>query len=120
MAGNVIYLAQRRQAKGKHANPPAINKNEAAFCNLLGEVYERQEKLAEAVEGYTQAIAFDPENAQTYVRRGKLHNRLACYEQALADYTRALELEPENDEVRQLREAMEQGRGGHPQVPPKV
>ena len=114
MAGNVIYLDQRRKVKKKSVNLPARNKNEAAFCILLGEVCERREKLAEAVDAYTQALASDPNNSQTYLRRGKLYTRLFCYEQALADYIRALELNPRNDEARQLREAMEQKRsGGH-------
>ncbi len=49
------------------------------------------------------AIELDPETADHYVQRGKLHQRFDRHAQAVADFSRALELRPDLSEVSAAR-----------------
>lgn len=46
-----------------------------------------------AIANYTQAIAFNPEDAHAYYNRGWAYANQGDYERAIIDYTQAIELE---------------------------
>jgi tetratricopeptide (TPR) repeat protein len=52
------------------------------------------QRIPEAVDDYTRAIALRPEDAHLREERGELHTRLGQYEAAIADWEAALAREP--------------------------
>jgi tetratricopeptide (TPR) repeat protein len=59
-----------------------------------GDVHYAALRYTEAIIAYSQAIAFDPDCAPAYARRGSAYCHLGEYEQAIADCDRALALDP--------------------------
>lgn len=60
-----------------------------------GNIYYNERNFVGAIENYTKAIEYGPQNQEAY------HNRACCYDaqgeyaQAVADYTKAIELKPD-------------------------
>ncbi len=62
---------------------------------LLGQVYRQQNKLEEAVQCFSKAIALDKKSFWTYRDRGDLYARLKEYPSALSDYSKFIEMNPQ-------------------------
>src|SRR5262245_33471113 len=58
----------------------------------LAEKAYRQKNYREAADKYTEAITFDPTNADAHFGKGVSHQSLKEYDQAVPELTRALEL----------------------------
>lgn len=69
------------------------SKAEAEKFKVEGNAFMRDEKLAEAIECYSKAIAHDGRNAIFYCNRAAAHSRLNNYQQAIADAKRALKID---------------------------
>ena len=54
------------------------------------------ERFDEAIEDLSRAIAFEPENAELYVERGRAYRSAENVASALRDFTRAIEIDPRN------------------------
>src|SRR5688572_23234804 len=63
--------------------------------HLLGLVYERQNKLAEALSSYDSALRLDATRAEAHDRRGFVLGRLGRTADALSAFERAVQLAPD-------------------------
>ena len=61
---------------------------------LLAGIEEKQQRLDQAVETYTRAIAAAPSSAEAYDRRGFVLGRLNRVPEAIADFETAAKLAP--------------------------
>lgn len=68
----------------------AKQKEEAERLKNEGNIAVREERIQDAVDKYTQAIALDGNNAALYSNRAATYNKLGNYTQALADAEHAL------------------------------
>ena len=73
------YTAQRRCEE-------ASGKLQQAHQDELG-------NYQEAIENYSQASTFNPQDAKAYYNRGLTHSRLGKYEEAIQDYNQAIALD---------------------------
>ncbi|MEW5988404.1 MAG: tetratricopeptide repeat protein, partial [Chloroflexota bacterium] len=69
----------------------------------LGQLYLRQDRYAEAISVFTQAIETEPSDAFAYIGRGAAHKALQQYQNALADFSQAIALEPDDPDGYELR-----------------
>lgn len=60
----------------------------------IGLGYALKGNHAKAIENFTKAIAFDPENASAYANRGHIYREKSQWDLAMADYNRAIEITP--------------------------
>ncbi|NMC01074.1 MAG: tetratricopeptide repeat protein, partial [Chloroflexi bacterium] len=71
--------------------------------NTLGNAHAEQDDHVAAVETYTRAITYAPENAMLYRNRASEYLKMAQVDQAAADIERAAALEPDAPRLVQLR-----------------
>lgn len=69
------------------------NKAEAEKLKVEGNNLMREEKLEEAIDSYSKAIALDGRNAIFYCNRAAAHSKLNNYQQSIADAKRALKID---------------------------
>jgi len=74
--------------------------------NTLGNAHAEKGEHAAAVEAYSRAIAYAPENAMLYRNRAGEYMEMEQWAQAEADVEQAAALEPEAARLAQLREAL--------------
>ena len=58
-----------------------------------------KDELDSAIEGYTKAIALDPQDAEAYGNRGLAYYGKGDYDQAIADLSQAIALDPQDAEA---------------------
>ncbi|PRX37298.1 Flp pilus assembly protein TadD, contains TPR repeats [Meinhardsimonia xiamenensis] len=89
-------IATLRALAEEHPDNPSVHVS-------LGDMLRREERYAEAAEGYSRAIALydEPERGQwvVYFGRGICYERTGEWEKAEADFRKALELEPDQPQV---------------------
>ena len=61
------------------------------------EIYQKQEKFAEAIADYSEAIRLNPDFAYHHDNRGDVYLQMKDYEKAIADYSEAVRLDPKNE-----------------------
>lgn len=66
----------------------------------LGEEAMSERRFTDAVDFYSKAIEYEPENAVNWQKLFRVHSRMRHYSHALKDITAACEIDPENDEYR--------------------
>ena len=76
------------------------------WANKLGNILNAQDRFAEAVEVFEQAIAKDPAQAQLWSNLGASQERLGNLHQAERAYQTAISLEPESPDVYRLLSAL--------------
>jgi|GEM_PF-4355665 len=82
------------------APPPPVSATEAAkelWVKALA--LTKAKDFAGAVEAYTKAIGFTPNNATLYYNRGNNKRELKDYPGALSDYDKAVSLDPANPSI---------------------
>lgn len=62
---------------------------------VLGAIYQKMDKLGDALAEYTVALEMDPKNLSSYVNRGEIYYRLGYVEEPLEDFERAIALDPQ-------------------------
>jgi len=92
-----MYGASYKDALAHFTEKIRVNPRDAEAYYHRAEVRERLDRLAEAIEDYTEAIRFKPE-AMTYNKRALINHRLHRDAEAIADFTEVIRLEP-NAEV---------------------
>lgn len=85
--------------------------NEAAVWSNRGNVRVRQNKLDEALEDYSQAIALASLEPDPYLNRGAVWEALGQWEKAIEDYNRVLKLNPDDPAAFNNRGNAEAGQG---------
>jgi tetratricopeptide (TPR) repeat protein len=86
-------IAVSPSKEGKATKPPTIDLN-AIFYDNMGVNLADEGQYEEAVNYFTKAIRFNPENEHHYFNRGVTYLKMKQPENALADYSTALELNP--------------------------
>jgi predicted O-linked N-acetylglucosamine transferase (SPINDLY family) len=87
------YLGAHARAESCYRRAVALNPVCAHYSGL-GNALRAQDKFAEAVESYRQALAVDPNFAEAYRNLGDTFNLQGRLEEALAQYRHALSLDP--------------------------
>ncbi len=72
---------------------------------LQGVIHHRRRRFTEALKSFEVAIALEPGNYKTYVRRSRCHGELKNLEAAVNDLTMAIQLDPDSRDLH-LRRAM--------------
>ena len=89
LAGQTSYFLPSAYA----ARLTRTQKKEQVFTNAAWTSF--QEKHYDvAIEYYTKAIEVNPDNAESYAKRGNAKFLLGKYNEAVLDYTKAIELDP--------------------------
>lgn len=70
-----------------------LNWNNGAFHSMLGAVYQRQKRHAEAIAEYNQAIELNPDDGVSWTNRGELQLAHGWLQPARSDLEKALSLE---------------------------
>lgn len=65
------------------------------FTSSLDELYEKENKLNEAIKFYSKVISLSPQEAVLHAKRANFYVKLKQYDKAVRDYTKAIELEPQ-------------------------
>ena len=81
-----IFLEQGDQRSAEAEYAAAIAVNPAIGYRSRGSYRERNLDLRGAIDDYSQAIAYAPEDASLYYDRGTAHQRQGDYDRAVADY----------------------------------
>lgn len=79
---------ERARPKGSMEKEAAVN---AAY--LRGKLYAQKGERSKAIEGYSEAIALDPDQAIFYLERGAIYDELDRAKEAIADFDRAVILD---------------------------
>jgi tetratricopeptide (TPR) repeat protein len=83
--------------QGKVTKPPraevGARKAEAAH-KRHGLTLARQDQYDRAISEFTQALAIDPQDVETFNNRGSIYTLKGQYDAAMADFTKALSLNP--------------------------
>lgn len=87
----IMYALERIYKKKLDQNP-----NDAATITSLGAILQKQNKLDEALQYYTQAGKLDPSNVTTRLNIGTLYQQKKSYDAAIAAYDSILLLYPDN------------------------
>lgn len=74
----------------------SCSREEPAVVVLIerAHLFERQNRLPEAVETYNRILERDPKRADVHYDRGVAYDQLENYEMSFSDYSRAIELDP--------------------------
>ncbi|MBI4237178.1 MAG: tetratricopeptide repeat protein [Deltaproteobacteria bacterium] len=75
-----------------------LNWNNGAFHSMLGAVYQRQKRHAEAIAEYSQAIELNPDDGVSWTNRGELQLAHGWLKPARADLEQALRLAGHQEE----------------------
>lgn len=75
-----------------------LSPNVATFHNNLANLYQEQNRAAEAFKHYNRAIELDGTCPYYYVNRGFMHLKAGELEKAKADFYRAYQLDPANED----------------------
>ncbi|MCH7409383.1 tetratricopeptide repeat protein [Belliella sp. DSM 111904] len=83
-----------------------IFEDDDELAYYLGNVYQSARRFNDAIDAYSDAIAFSKINGEDYpivwgyhFNRGNCHLKTAQYEKAIKDYSYALELSPDNGDI---------------------
>lgn len=72
-----------------------LDHKRAYHHSILGAIYQRMDKLLDALGEYTVAIEMDPKNISSYVNRGEIYYRFGYLEEPLEDFEKAIALDPQ-------------------------
>jgi tetratricopeptide (TPR) repeat protein len=72
----------------------------------LARVYQRQDRLEDALRAMSKALSYGPENALLLYERGRLNEQAKRWMDAMDDYAAALEYLPQYQEARERFEAL--------------
>jgi len=87
--GNIFDAILKYQKKNVDFNNQFINP-----WIRLGNIFDRDDHLKEAVQAYQHAAEIDPDHAQNWVDLGDAHFKAGAYDEAIVAYTHAVELDP--------------------------
>jgi len=96
-----LFKSQSNKPKPKRVMPEleirtTEEQKDAVKYNETGDYYYFKNEYDKAIENYTKAIEFDPDNAKYYSNRGASYHRIKKYENAIKDKSKAIELDPDN------------------------
>lgn len=80
----------------------AATKDAGVWSNL-GNVYALKGDINNALDAYSKAILYNPNNIQTYLNRGLTYSNLGKNAEALADMEKALALDPNQEQAHTLK-----------------
>lgn len=90
----ILYSLERIYRQKLEQSP-----NDAATITNLGAILQKQNKLDEALQYYSQASQLDPTNVTTRLNVGTLYQQKKSYDSAIAAYDSILFLYPNNLEA---------------------
>ncbi|MEO7650020.1 MAG: hypothetical protein ABIZ80_06100, partial [Bryobacteraceae bacterium] len=97
LAYNCLELPREAMAKLEEA--AALEKTAHVYA-LIGMIYGKERKQAEALQALDKAIAIDPSFDMSYVYRGNVFQTADDWEAAAREYRRGLEINPSNQVAR--------------------
>jgi len=88
----LLKLKKKIEEKTKTTN--GETKSEANAHKERGATYTMEGKYDKAIEEFSKAISFDPNDAETYIGRGFIYRRKGQYDKAIEDFNIAVKLDP--------------------------
>lgn len=70
-----------------------LDHRKAYYHAVLGAIYQRMDKLGDALAEYTVALEMDPQNIASYVNRGEIYYRCGYIDEPLEDFDKAIALD---------------------------
>jgi len=71
----------------------AINDQNSYYHTMLGAIYQKLEKFADALAEYTIAIEINPNDITAFVNRGEIYSKMGYFEEPLEDFEKAIALD---------------------------
>ncbi len=72
-----------------------LDHRRAYYHIVLGAIYQRMDKLGDALAEYTVALELDEKSIPSYVNRGEIYYRCGYVEEPLEDFEKAILLDPQ-------------------------
>lgn len=69
------------------------------YHTVLGAIYQKMDKLGDALAEYTVAIEMNDKDITAHVNRGEIYYRCGYVEEPLADFERAIKLDPQGKDA---------------------
>jgi tetratricopeptide (TPR) repeat protein len=91
-------LRKMQQAAGEmgEAGATLLRPSDVAAFVSRGKAYAREERWAEAMTDFDQAVEIDPNDAAAYYSRGEVFSRQGRWQDAVGDFDQVTLLEPDN------------------------
>jgi tetratricopeptide (TPR) repeat protein len=103
IAQNLDSLGAHDEAIRRLREISTVNPNDLDAISILGDILRTQERYAEAIDAYGQALAItggdNLSDWRFYYVRGISYERSRIWDKAEADFLRALELNPDHPQV---------------------
>lgn len=80
-----------------------LDHKRAYYHSVLGAIYQRMDKLGDALAEYTVALEMDPKNISAYVNRGEIYFKCGYIDEPLEDFEKAIALDPQGKDPRANR-----------------
>lgn len=72
-----------------------LDHKRAYYHTVLGAIYQKMDKLGDALAEYSVALEMDPKNLASYVNRGEIYYRCGYIDEPLEDFEKAIALDPQ-------------------------
>ncbi|MFO1518568.1 MAG: tetratricopeptide repeat protein [bacterium] len=72
-----------------------LDHKNAYYHSVLGAIYQKQDRLGDALAEYTVAVEMNPKDIASFVNRGEIYYRLGGVEEPLEDFNAAIALDPQ-------------------------
>lgn len=95
---NQFRIGQYDSAERIFKGLTVIDPENYYYHQMLGAVFQRRDKNAEAIVEYTVASDINPKDIVSLTNRGEVYMKLGILELAVADFDRAIALDPKNED----------------------
>lgn len=95
---NQFNIGQYDSAERVFKGLTVIDPDNYYYHQMLGAVFQRREKNAEAIVEYTVASDLNPKDIVSLTNRGEVYMKLGVPELAMTDFDRAIALDPKTED----------------------
>jgi len=76
----------------------SLDSQQFYFHQMLGAIFQRQQKFSEAIAEYTIAVSLNPKDVSSWTNRGECFFKSEIYPMATYDFDQAIALDPKEED----------------------